>query len=94
MDDTPQATVIPSQDSLIGDLLSLDLNPPASQQSVPVAHAPSNVDLLGGGLDALVSDEAEPRRAEPPPPRPVSGQRLWVGCVLRGDKVRPCRDRL
>ena len=47
--------MIPSQDSLIGDLLSLDLNPPAAQPPPPAAGLPSNVDLLGGGLDALVS---------------------------------------
>lgn len=46
--------VIPSQDSLIGDLLSMDINPPAavipSNQPAPYG----GVDLLGGGLDALV----------------------------------------
>lgn len=53
---TNTAEVIPSQDSLIGDLLSMDLNPP----SIPVAQnipASSNIDLLGGGLDVLVSDK-------------------------------------
>lgn len=46
-------TVIPSQDSLIGDLLSMDINAPAA----PSAAAPitNSVDLLGGGLDILVS---------------------------------------
>ncbi|XP_026466822.1 AP-1 complex subunit beta-1 [Ctenocephalides felis] len=51
---TNTAEVIPSQDSLIGDLLSMDLNPP----SIPVAQnipASSNIDLLGGGLDVLLS---------------------------------------
>lgn len=47
-----EATVIPNQESLIGDLLSMDLN---SMPSVTPAAAPaSNVDLLGGGLDVLL----------------------------------------
>ncbi|KAL0867889.1 hypothetical protein ABMA27_008574 [Loxostege sticticalis] len=46
----PQATVIPNQESLIGDLLSMDIGGP------PPAPAPaSNLDLLAGGLDVLVS---------------------------------------
>lgn len=54
---TNTAEVIPSQDSLIGDLLSMDLNPPSipiTQNNIP---ASSNIDLLGGGLDVLVSME-------------------------------------
>lgn len=46
-----QPSVIPAQDSLIGDLLSMDLGAPAPM-AVP---APATVDLLGGGLDGLVS---------------------------------------
>ncbi|XP_050498481.1 AP-1 complex subunit beta-1 [Diabrotica virgifera virgifera] len=49
----PEPTVIPNQESLIGDLLSMDLNAPApaaAQAAVPA----SNVDLLGGGLDSLL----------------------------------------
>lgn len=48
-----EPTVIPNQESLIGDLLSMDIGTPAA----PVAAAPaaSNVDLLGGGLDVLLS---------------------------------------
>ncbi|XP_055383042.1 AP-1 complex subunit beta-1 isoform X1 [Condylostylus longicornis] len=51
-----QATVIPNQESLIGDLLSMDINAP-----VPMAPAAptSNVDLLGGGLDILLGGPAE-----------------------------------
>lgn len=50
----PEATVIPSQDSLIGDLLSMDIGgaiPPAQPVGPPTT---SNVDLLGGGLDVLL----------------------------------------
>lgn len=46
-----QPSVIPAQDSLIGDLLSMDLGAPAPVAAPP----PSAVDLLGGGLDGLVS---------------------------------------
>ncbi|KAM8720896.1 hypothetical protein ACLKA7_006871 [Drosophila subpalustris] len=47
-----ESTVIPNQESLIGDLLSMDINAPA----MPAAQATttSNVDLLGGGLDILL----------------------------------------
>lgn len=56
--DEPQATtssaeasVIPNQESLIGDLLSMDINAPVA----PTSSIPSsNVDLLGGGLDILL----------------------------------------
>ena len=53
---TDQPAVIPAQDSLIGDLLSMDISAPA----VPVpattsVFSPPSVDLLGGGLDSLVS---------------------------------------
>lgn len=51
-----EPTVIPNQESLIGDLLSMDIGTPAA----PVAAIPaaSNVDLLGGGLDVLLSVNA------------------------------------
>lgn len=47
-----EAMVIPNQESLIGDLLSMDINAPAMPAAAPTT---SNVDLLGGGLDILVS---------------------------------------
>jgi AP-1 complex subunit beta-1 len=51
--------VIPAQDSLIGDLLSMDIGGP----TIPAVAAPVTqsafgggaMDLLGGGLDTLVS---------------------------------------
>ncbi|XP_026313473.1 AP-1 complex subunit beta-1 isoform X1 [Hyposmocoma kahamanoa] len=43
-----QPTVIPNQESLIGDLLSMDIGGPPA----PAAPA-SNIDLLAGGLDVL-----------------------------------------
>ncbi|KAG5874679.1 hypothetical protein JTB14_021636 [Gonioctena quinquepunctata] len=50
----PEATVIPNQESLIGDLLSMDLGAPAPPVSAPVTLPTSNVDLLGGGLDLVL----------------------------------------
>lgn len=50
----PEATVIPNQESLIGDLLSMDLGTSAPTVPAPIAVPTSNVDLLGGGLDILV----------------------------------------
>ena len=60
----PQPTVIPGADSLTGDLLDLDIGgpsmggfqPPAISAQQP-APAASGVDLLGDGLDNLVSLE-------------------------------------
>lgn len=55
----PQVTVIPGVDSLIGDLLDMDINPPmAQQQFQPSMNQPIGgagvMDLLGEGLDSLV----------------------------------------
>lgn len=49
---TNEATVIPNQESLIGDLLSMDIGAPVPPV-VPAAPT-SNVDLLSGGLDILM----------------------------------------
>ena len=60
----PAATVIPGVDSLIGDLLDMDLGGPSMQQQQmyppqPTSQTPvqggGNMDLLGEGLDSLVS---------------------------------------
>lgn len=58
----PQATVIPGADSLIGDLLDMDLGPPAFQMQQqqqqqappPSGSAGGGLDLLGEGLDSLL----------------------------------------
>ena len=47
--------VIPSQGDLLGDLLNLDLGPPVNVPQVSSMQMGA-VDLLGGGLDSLVSD--------------------------------------
>jgi len=52
----PQPAVIPAQDSLIGDLLSLDLSGPSY---IPPATSAAP-DILGGGLDSLLSGPSEP----------------------------------
>uniref|UniRef100_A0A674NAV7 AP complex subunit beta n=1 Tax=Takifugu rubripes TaxID=31033 RepID=A0A674NAV7_TAKRU len=45
--------VIPSQGDLLGDLLNLDLTPPASVPPPTSGMQMGAVDLLGGGLDSL-----------------------------------------
>lgn len=53
----PQATVIPSQDSLIPDLLNMDISAaPVMSQATPAApgFGGNELDLLGGGLDSLL----------------------------------------
>lgn len=49
-----QPQVIPSQGDLLGDLLNLDLGPPVNVPQVSAMQMGA-VDLLGGGLDSLVS---------------------------------------
>ena len=52
---TQQSTVIPAQNSLIDDLLNLDLNAPATTSYAPTPTLPSSsLDILGGGLDTLL----------------------------------------
>ncbi|XP_013142094.1 PREDICTED: AP-1 complex subunit beta-1 [Papilio polytes] len=52
-----QPTVIPNQESLIGDLLSMDISGP------PAAAPASNIDLLAGNLDVLLGGGPEPAAA-------------------------------
>uniref|UniRef100_A0A6B2EPL3 AP complex subunit beta n=1 Tax=Phlebotomus kandelakii TaxID=1109342 RepID=A0A6B2EPL3_9DIPT len=52
-----EATVIPNQESLIGDLLSMDVGVP---MAAVADTATSNVDLLGGGLDILLGSGGQP----------------------------------
>lgn len=59
------STVIPSQDSLIGDLLTMDLGgPPVIPSMAATSFAPSGLDLLSGGLDGLLNDA--PPTHQPP----------------------------
>lgn len=53
-----QHHVIPSQGDLLGDLLNLDLGPPVNVPQVSSMQMGA-VDLLGGGLDSLVSLKAQ-----------------------------------
>lgn len=69
-----EATVIPNQESLIGDLLSMDIGGPVSA-AAPSATPQSNVDLLGGGLDILLGG------GPPPAADPV----MNTGTGLLGD---------
>lgn len=50
----PQATVIPSQDSLIPDLLNMDISAPPVQSQATPQPGLDDLDLLGGGLDSLL----------------------------------------
>lgn len=62
----PQSTVIPGADSLIGDLLDMDLGGPTMQQMYPPAGPTSQtpiqssvaMDLLGEGLDSLLGSSS------------------------------------
>jgi AP-1 complex subunit beta-1 len=56
----PQPSVIPAQDSLIGDLLSLDLGGPQMTPSYMPPAASTATHILGGGLDSLLSGPSEP----------------------------------
>ena len=60
------AAVVPSQDSLIGDLLTMDLGgPPAAIPSATPAYGSSGVDLLSLGLDGLLNDPPAPAAPQP-----------------------------
>ncbi|XP_012253878.2 AP-1 complex subunit beta-1 isoform X2 [Athalia rosae] len=50
----PQSQVIPAQDSLIGDLLSMDIGGPGAVAPPPTTQAGLSLDLLGGGLDSIL----------------------------------------
>lgn len=75
-DSAPEATVIPNQESLIGDLLSMDIGAPVPV-AAPMAPPQSNIDLLGGGLDILLG-------GGPPAPAPAVDT-LSSGNGLLGD---------
>uniref|UniRef100_A0A674PBW6 AP complex subunit beta n=1 Tax=Takifugu rubripes TaxID=31033 RepID=A0A674PBW6_TAKRU len=69
--------VIPSQGDLLGDLLNLDLTPPASVPPPTSGMQMGAVDLLGGGLDSLLGGDlgGSPAVTAVPPAfsAPVSG---------------------
>ncbi|KFD50335.1 hypothetical protein M513_08835 [Trichuris suis] len=62
--------VIPAQDSLIADLLNLDLSPPAESQyqaNMPPAPVADLDDLLGLGVDGLLGSVEPPISSQPAP---------------------------
>lgn len=63
-------SVIPNQESLIGDLLSMDIGGPVPA-AAPAAPQ-SNIDLLGGGLDMLLGG-GPPQPAVPEPVQASTG---------------------
>nr|XP_045604641.1 AP-1 complex subunit beta-1-like isoform X6 [Procambarus clarkii] len=64
----PQQTVIPNQDSLIPDLLNMDINAPPVVPAVQSAFSGGTLDLLGGGLDSLLGGAAAEVGSAPAPP--------------------------
>ena len=63
-----RTTVIPSQDSLIGDLLTMDLGGPTVMPSAAAGpFASSGLDLFSGGLDGLLSDTPPTQQHQAPP---------------------------
>ncbi|KAA0193637.1 hypothetical protein HAZT_HAZT007170 [Hyalella azteca] len=77
----PQSTVIPSQDSLIPDLLNMDITAaPVMSQVPPLAsgYASNELDLLGGGLDSLLGGGLGDlgASASPAPAATTAGQHL------------------
>jgi len=80
----PQPTVIPSQDTLIGDLLSLELNPPSVAPSYSASvNNSSNIDILGGGLDSLLGGPSLSMNSSVPPPAvPMSSTSGLLGDIF------------
>ncbi|XP_076066377.1 adaptor protein complex 1/2, beta subunit isoform X2 [Oratosquilla oratoria] len=77
----PQPTVIPSQDSLIPDLLNMDLNAPPVPQTQPV-YSGAAVDLLGGGLESLLGGNDSP--AAPGTGAPAAAAAAAAGAAPAG----------
>ncbi|KAI5716575.1 hypothetical protein M8J76_008892 [Diaphorina citri] len=61
---TPTPSIIPTQENLIGDLLSMDINPPPLVSTGPAYTTPST-DLLSSGLDTLLGDVGAPPATGP-----------------------------
>ncbi|XP_008213577.1 AP-1 complex subunit beta-1 isoform X1 [Nasonia vitripennis] len=59
----PQAQVIPAQDSLIGDLLSMDIGGPSLVTPTPPPSTGLGLDLLSSGLDGILGG---PETTAPP----------------------------
>lgn len=62
-----QPAVIPSQESAIGDLLSMDISAPPAQSTVPAQPVANTaaLDIFSGGLDSLLGDSAPGAGAAP-----------------------------
>ncbi|GLV37016.1 Adaptor Protein complex 1/2 beta subunit [Carabus blaptoides fortunei] len=79
---TAASTVIPSQESLVGDLLSMDIGgTPVSGPPVATSAAPT-VDLLGGGLDVLLGGVSDPPAAPPASTVPGTGTAGLLGDIF------------
>ncbi|VDP14845.1 unnamed protein product [Soboliphyme baturini] len=64
---TEQPTVIPAQDSLIADLLNLDLSPAPAQSYTPAPVSSGLDDLLGLGSEGLLGSSANNMASTPSP---------------------------
>ncbi|XP_034230558.1 AP-1 complex subunit beta-1 [Thrips palmi] len=61
-----QPSIIPTQESLIGDLLSMDISGPAAPAAPQTQPAGSSgLDLLGGGIDTLLGGDVGAAAAAP-----------------------------
>ncbi|XP_026293073.1 AP-1 complex subunit beta-1 [Frankliniella occidentalis] len=60
-----EASIIPTQESLIGDLLSMDISAPTGAAAPGAQPAGSGLDLLGGGLDGLLGGDVGGAAAAP-----------------------------
>ncbi|XP_042227943.1 AP-1 complex subunit beta-1-like isoform X3 [Homarus americanus] len=81
-----QPTVIPNQDSLIPDLLNMDINAPPVVPAAQPAFSGGTLDLLGGGLDSLLGvGGAEVGGAPAPGIPPVAASSTAGDTGLLGD---------
>ncbi|XP_053643016.1 AP-1 complex subunit beta-1 isoform X2 [Cherax quadricarinatus] len=78
-----QPTVIPNQDSLIPDLLNMDINAPPVVPTAQSAFSGGTLDLLGGGLDSLLGGSGAEVGSSPAPGIPPVAPSSTAG--LLGD---------
>ncbi|XP_071530361.1 AP-1 complex subunit beta-1 isoform X2 [Panulirus ornatus] len=80
-----QPTVIPNQDSLIPDLLNMDINAPPVVPAAQPAFSGGTLDLLGGGLDSLLGGSGAEGGSSPAPGIPPVTASTTSSAGLLGD---------